>query len=662
MTMNFPLDTSCVEGVRGGVASGISGLPARTGNVYRPYLSETPRYLTTRPPLGRGIHEPLLDQDPALVSSMRVHDAMRMQRPGSVLNRKVYDSVSCCDPLLDVQLHPGDSGEATFLGQLRRHREARNGGGADDGTAGGSSSSRENETLYASRMDDATDSRSTSDCDSSRRASPTLLRPYYTPRDDADTTLLFESRFEGGNLCRAIQVYEFEYDLVLRPDINTNRHTQWYYFRISNTRAGYSYKLNIINMMKCESLYEQGMKVLAFSEKQYAENGSGWYHTGDRIAYYQNNIRRPNGQYYYTLTFTIDADHDFDNIYVAHSYPYSYTELQYYLNALEEDPERSRYIRRRLLCETLAGNHCDILTITSFDGNTGAPMKQRRGVVITGRVHPGESNASWMMKGLIDFLVGPSLDARRLRDNFIFKIVPMLNPDGVINGNYRCSLARVDLNRIWNDPCKRRHPTVYHAKEMIRRFIAERTVLLYADFHGHSQKKNIFMYGCERRGVSSSVAQQSGSGGGASGAGGGGGGNGSESGGNVPVGIGHGKNGSSSGNGNEFGGVHPAIARRLHERVFPLLLHQNAPTLFSLDDCSFKIQRCKETTARVVVWREFQLCNSFTLEASFAGSSANKRHFTQACLEDMGRALGKTVLQYSGVSDKAEVAVRAAYR
>lgn len=52
-----------------------------------------------------------------------------------------------------------------------------------------------------------------------------------------------------------------------------------------------------------------------------------------------------------------------------------------------------------------------------------------------------------MIKGVIDYLVGPTLDAKILRDNFIFKIVPMLNPDGVINGGYRCGLAGVDLNR-----------------------------------------------------------------------------------------------------------------------------------------------------------------------------------------------------------------------
>jgi murein tripeptide amidase MpaA len=51
------------------------------------------------------------------------------------------------------------------------------------------------------------------------------------------------------------------------------------------------------------------------------------------------------------------------------------------------------------------------------------------------------------MESVLDFLTGPQEEAKELRDNFIFKVVPMLNPDGVICGNYRCNLAGVDLNR-----------------------------------------------------------------------------------------------------------------------------------------------------------------------------------------------------------------------
>lgn len=45
------------------------------------------------------------------------------------------------------------------------------------------------------------------------------------------------------------------------------------------------------------------------------------------------------------------------------------------------------------------------------------------------------------LQGVIDFLTSQHPTARSMRQLFIFKIVPCLNPDGVINGNYRCGLA-----------------------------------------------------------------------------------------------------------------------------------------------------------------------------------------------------------------------------
>ena len=108
--------------------------------------------------------------------------------------------------------------------------------------------------------------------------------------------------------------------------------------------------------------------------------------------------------------------------------------------------------------------------------------------MISARVHPGESNASWMMKGVIDFLTGNSPEAKALRDHFVFKIIPILNPDGVINGNYRCSLAGCDLNRRWKTPNRHLHPTIYHTKKLIKDLHAERGLLTYCDLHGHSRK------------------------------------------------------------------------------------------------------------------------------------------------------------------------------
>lgn len=58
--------------------------------------------------------------------------------------------------------------------------------------------------------------------------------------------------------------------------------------------------------------------------------------------------------------------------------------------------------------------------------------------------------------------------AAELRDQFVFKLIPMLNVDGVVNGSHRCSLAGVDLNRTWDQPSLVLHPVIYHSKAIVR--------------------------------------------------------------------------------------------------------------------------------------------------------------------------------------------------
>jgi murein tripeptide amidase MpaA len=145
--------------------------------------------------------------------------------------------------------------------------------------------------------------------------------------------------------------------------------------------------------------------------------------------------------------------------------------------------------RREGLAYTLARNRVDLLTITG-----PGPVKARPLVFITARVHPGETVSSLVMKGVIDFLLSDEPQAQHLRKHMVFKLVPMLNPDGVIHGNYRCNLSGHDLNRCWQAPNSEIHSEIYSLKKEILK--DGNRVVLYCDLHGHSKKQNVFVYGC----------------------------------------------------------------------------------------------------------------------------------------------------------------------
>ena len=53
----------------------------------------------------------------------------------------------------------------------------------------------------------------------------------------------------------------------------------------------------------------------------------------------------------------------------------------------------------------MAERQCDLLTITDFE-EPEDPKRRRRAIVMTARVHPGETPASWIMKGFLDFVTG----------------------------------------------------------------------------------------------------------------------------------------------------------------------------------------------------------------------------------------------------------------
>lgn len=78
-------------------------------------------------------------------------------------------------------------------------------------------------------------------------------------------------------------------------------------------------------------------------------------------------------------------------------------------------------------------------------------------------------SSSWVLDGLIDCLVGDNSGVEEFltQHNLCFHIIPMLNPDGVVVGNYRTGIIGEDFNRRFASGKRDVFPEIYLLKKMI---------------------------------------------------------------------------------------------------------------------------------------------------------------------------------------------------
>ena len=355
------------------------------------------------------------------------------------------------------------------------------------------------------------------------------LKPYYTLKNKNDNTLIFESRFESGNLLCAFRTSdENSYQLYLQNDTNTTGYIQWFFFRVSNTKKGRKVNFNIINMLRKTCVYNQGLKIMTYSTMAAAKENLGWHRDCYNSIYYPNNLFVYNNnnvskkRNLHSLSFDYEFKYDNDTVYFANCIPYFYSTLMKELNKYELDDEKYPFFYRKTLTVTLGGNDLDMFTINSMydilqngiksiitqksknylymknreenNSNSSQVLDERKAVVIIGRQHPGETVGSYVVKGIVDFLMGDSEEAKKLREIYVFKIVPMMNPDGVLVGNSRTSFAGCDLNRRWGKPNEIIHPEIYSTKQMILKLSNQRKIAFILDCHGHFGTFNSLFY------------------------------------------------------------------------------------------------------------------------------------------------------------------------
>lgn len=312
-------------------------------------------------------------------------------------------------------------------------------------------------------------------------------------------TVRFDSHFECGNLLYAYRSSEGPvetYDLILQNDINTKGHTQWFYFKVHNSKSHNRVKFNIVNFNKAESMFSYGIKPLVFSEKDYNKHRVGWARDGEKINYFANRIRKENNggecKNYHTLSFEYYF-READTVYFAPSHPYTHSQLLAYYDSIMLNQAISHIVALKTVAETVGRNTVNVLTIASGK----RALKDCKIVWIFGRQHPGEITASYMADGIIEYLIAlytaPPKELEHIVNSIMFKVVPMVNVDGVIHGNTRAELTGVDPNRMWKKPLKRLAPVISGLKKMIA--LNKDNVSLVLDLHSHSKKLGCFFYG-----------------------------------------------------------------------------------------------------------------------------------------------------------------------
>jgi murein tripeptide amidase MpaA len=132
----------------------------------------------------------------------------------------------------------------------------------------------------------------------------------------------------------------------------------------------------------------------------------------------------------------------------------------HFLSCSFENTSQSIFYKRELLCRTISGLPVFVITIGSDSRN----YRKRPVIAITSRVHAGETPGSFVFQGIYEYLM--SNESYSLRKNYTFVLIPCLNPDGVVCGNYRSSLSGSDLNRQWLYPEEEIHPEIYFTKTL----------------------------------------------------------------------------------------------------------------------------------------------------------------------------------------------------
>lgn len=138
----------------------------------------------------------------------------------------------------------------------------------------------------------------------------------------------------------------------------------------------------------------------------------------------------------------ITKQFDESTVWIARFYPYTFSDLEKYVESIKNSP----FIDVKIPGYTQEGHPVYLLKLT----NSKYPASGKKRIIMHARTHPAETPSSFLIEGMIDYLLKGSRDAIEILSNFEIYIFPMQNVDGVIAGNYRSTPKSENLEMLWN--------------------------------------------------------------------------------------------------------------------------------------------------------------------------------------------------------------------
>ena len=264
--------------------------------------------------------------------------------------------------------------------------------------------------------------------------------------------------FESGNIDDVEELDPLHFSCKARKD--TSWRPLWFYFRLKNA-AEKEITIEIANAKECLGGSHSWIKarpVFSYDQKNW-----------DRII---NTIYSEDSG-----IFSFKQKFQGDTVWVAFCYPYTYKDLKNYLSEIEKSP----YVTVDVIGKTGEGRNLYVLTLTE----SSSDMADRFGVWAVARQHAGETPGSYTVKGMINFLLSADELASKIRKRFVYKIVPMVDIDGVCKGVYGKGSKPADFaDEDWRpNPI---HPEIAAIRKAIQDYTTSSRYDVFIDFHAPS--------------------------------------------------------------------------------------------------------------------------------------------------------------------------------